>query len=46
MGFGIPGRALENAQRDFVLSDIERDIHRKHMFPLTPARRAIGKACW
>lgn len=53
-GFRHPGRALENAQRDFVLSDIERDIIRKHMFPLTPALpryresllvSAVDKAC-
>ena len=36
-GFRHPVRALENAQRAFALSDIERDIIRKHMFPLTPA---------
>ena len=36
-GFYHPGRALVNAQRDFHLNDIERDIIKKHMWPLTPA---------
>lgn len=35
-GFIHAGRALENAERDFVLSDIERDIISKHMFPMNP----------
>ena len=34
-GFTHPGIALKNAERDFHLSDIERDIIRSHMFPLT-----------
>ena len=34
-GFTHPGIALENAERDFELNDIERDIIRCHMFPLT-----------
>lgn len=34
-GFTHPGRALKNAQRDFDLNDTEKDIIRKHMFPLT-----------
>ena len=29
-------RALRNAERDFLLSNIERDIIVKHMFPLNP----------
>ncbi len=36
-GFTHPGKALGNASADFVLTDRERDIIRKHMFPLTPA---------
>ncbi len=35
-GFRHPRLALENARRDFLLSPKERDIIRKHMFPLTP----------
>ena len=34
-GFTHPGRALRNAQRDFDLNDIEKDVICKHMFPLT-----------
>jgi len=35
-GFIHAGRALKNAERDFELNDIERDIISKHMFPLNP----------
>lgn len=35
-GFFHPSAALKNAMRDFVLTDIEKDIIKKHMFPLTP----------
>ena len=34
-GFRHPKAALANAEDDFSLSDIERDIIVKHMFPLT-----------
>ena len=34
-GFTHTGIALHNADRDFELNDIERDIIGKHMFPLT-----------
>ena len=34
-GFTHPSAALRNADRDFNLSDTERDIIKKHMFPLT-----------
>ena len=34
-GFTHPGTALKNAQRDYELNDIEKDIISKHMFPLT-----------
>ena len=34
-GFTHPGTALNNADRDFTLTDTERDIIKKHMFPLT-----------
>lgn len=33
--FDHPRRAYENANKDFVLTDIEKDIILKHMFPLT-----------
>ena len=32
--FNHPKVALANAERDFELNDLERDIIRKHMFPL------------
>ena len=35
-GFTHPGRALRNAARDFDLTQVEKDIIQKHMFPLTP----------
>ena len=35
-GFTHPGIALKNADRDFDLNEIEKDIIVKHMFPLTP----------
>lgn len=34
-GFYHPGRALRNAARDYVLTERERDIIKKHMWPLT-----------
>lgn len=34
-GFHHPRIALENAMRDYELTEIEIDIIRKHMFPLT-----------
>ena len=34
-GYRHPGIALQNAMRDFELTEIEKDIIRKHMFPLT-----------
>lgn len=49
-----PGIALENASRELVLTDVEQEIIRKHMFPLTvrPPRcreavvvSLIDKAC-
>ena len=35
-GFTHPGVAMRNADRDFGLNDVEKDIIKKHMFPLTP----------
>jgi uncharacterized protein len=34
-GFYHPGIALKNATKDFVLTEREKDIIRKHMWPLT-----------
>lgn len=34
-GFTHGKKALENAKRDFEISEIEADIIKKHMFPLT-----------
>lgn len=36
-GFTHPKTALKNAEERFFLTDIERDIIIKHMWPLTPA---------
>lgn len=35
-GFTHPAAAMKNAERDFGLNRLERDIIKKHMFPLTP----------
>lgn len=35
-GFTHPKTALENAEREFLLNDREKDIIVKHMWPLTP----------
>ncbi len=34
-GYFHPGRALRNADKEYVLTDRERDIIKKHMWPLT-----------
>ncbi|MCR5339346.1 MAG: HD domain-containing protein [Lachnospiraceae bacterium] len=34
-GFTHPGTALKNAERDFDLNNRQRDIIKKHMWPLT-----------
>jgi uncharacterized protein len=34
-GFNHPHTALENAEKHFCLNDIEKDIIKKHMWPLT-----------
>ena len=36
-GFRHAETALRNADRDFELNDTERDMIKKHMFPLNPA---------
>lgn len=35
-GFTHAGCALRNAERDFDLTDVERDVIAKHMFPMNP----------
>ena len=35
-GFTHPSVAFKNASKSFELSNIEKDIIIKHMFPLTP----------
>lgn len=35
-GFRHPSTALKNAQADYPLNDIEKNIIARHMFPLTP----------
>lgn len=36
-GFSHAKRALKNAEHDFSLTEMERDIIEKHMFPMNPA---------
>ena len=43
-GFYHPGIALKNANRDFLLSKIEQDIIKKHMWPLTIVPPACREA--
>lgn len=48
-GFFHPGVALRNACRDANLSDVEKDIIKKHMFPLTvvpPRYLESWIVCW
>ena len=35
-GFTHPGTALHNASEDWKLTPVEKEIIKKHMFPLTP----------
>ena len=35
-GFTHPAKALRNAERDFTLGRVERDMIASHMFPLVP----------
>ena len=35
-GFTHPARALKNAEQIFDLTPVEKDIIKRHMFPLTP----------
>lgn len=43
-GFTHPRTALQNAEARFSLTDRERDIILKHMWPLTPALPKYGEA--
>ena len=45
-GFTHPRTALKNAQKEFVLSDRERDIISKHMFPLTITKVPRCREAW
>ena len=54
-GFTHPARALKNAEQIFDLTPVEKDIIKRHMFPLTPVppayresrseERRVGKEC-
>lgn len=43
-GFHHPATALENAEKEYKLSDRQREIIRKHMWPLTIVPPACGEA--
>lgn len=45
-GFYHPGIALKNATRDFALSEREKDIIKKHMWPLTISRAPRCREAW
>ena len=45
-GFSHAAAALQNAERDFALNAVERDIIARHMFPLNLTPHGIGKAFW
>lgn len=48
-GFRHPRRALENAQREFELTDLEKEVILKHMWPLTvvpPGRKEAYVVLW
>lgn len=45
-GFYHPGIALKNASRDYDLSDREKDIISKHMWPLTISRIPKYREAW
>ncbi len=44
-GFTHPSTALHNAERDFKLTDRQRDIIKKHMWPLT-VKPPMCKEAW
>ena len=43
-GFTHPGTALKNAEKEYELGDIERNIISRHMFPLTVVPRMCREA--
>lgn len=43
-GFTHPARALKNAEEIFDLSVVEKDIIKRHMFPLTPVPPAYRES--
>lgn len=45
-GIKHPGIALKNAEEDFELSDKEREIIHKHMWPLTVTRVPRSREAW
>ena len=45
-GFYHPGVALSNAEKEFGLTDRERDIISKHMFPLTITKIPRYRDAW
>lgn len=45
-GFTHPKAALKNAQKEFTLSDREKDIISKHMFPLTITKVPKCREAW
>ena len=44
-GFTHPGTAARNADRDFKLKRLEKDIIQRHMFPLTP-KPPMSREAW
>ncbi len=45
-GFAHPYTALKNASAEFSLNAVERDIIRKHMWPLTITRLPVTRESW
>lgn len=45
-GFTHPQTALERAEEDFSLTDVERDIIRNHMWPLTLLHIPRSRESW
>ena len=45
-GFYHPGRALNNAQKEYHLTTREKDIIKKHMWPLTISAVPMCREAW
>jgi uncharacterized protein len=45
-GFYHPGRALHNAQKEYHLTPREKDIIKKHMWPLTISAVPMCREAW